>query len=118
MVSIVVLSQTMVLAQSQVGASVSDTLPSPREEITITLSIADTLDFYYGGVEVTYPADVLEFLFLDTVGLSSGGIGTCGEISPGLLGASVSRTSPLTEPSPGAFMELHFRVLASAYAGE
>ena len=57
MVSIVVLSQTMVLAL--IGASVSDTLPSPREEITVTLSITDTLDFYYVGLEVTYPIDAL-----------------------------------------------------------
>ena len=118
MVSFVVLSQTTVLAQPYaVEAGVSNLEPSPREEITITLSLSDSVDFYYAGLEVSYPTDAMEFVAMDTAGLSYGGIMTYGEVAQGTMGVSVSRVSPLTEPLNGPFMRLVFRVLAGAYAG-
>jgi len=118
MVCVVVLSQTAVLAQPYaIGASVSQPQPSPGEEITITLSISEALDFYFGAVEVTYPTDVLEFLSLEHTGLSAGGLSTSGMVSPGVVGVSVTRTSPLESPSSGELMAMRFRVLSTAYAG-
>lgn len=112
-----VISQTIVFAQPFViSANVSNAQPSANEEIELTLSISDDLDFYYGGVEVTFPENLIEFTGIENTGLSDGGIQSYGEISAGTIGVSVSRTTALSAPSQGNFMKLIFRVKGSTLA--
>lgn len=114
----ILLSQTVALAQPHdVAASVSNSQPSANEEITLTLSIADDLDFYYAGVEIMFQQEILEFVSSDNTGLSGGGLHSAGGLSPGTLGVSVSRTTPLASVASGDFLVMRFRVGSSAYAG-
>ncbi len=99
-----------------IDASVSNPQPLAGEEITITLSISDALDFYYGGTEVSCENNLLEFISVENTGLSEGGISNSGELSAGTTGVSVSRTSPLDAPSSGSYMNINFRVKQTAYA--
>jgi len=109
--------QTVATAQPYaINANVSSPQPSANEVFEITLSITDPLDFYYGGLEVSYSTELLEFTGVENTGLSAGGLQTSGEISPGTIGVSVSRTSPLSAPDQGDFMKLTFRVKGSATA--
>ena len=111
------LSQTVLFAQTAISASISNSQPTVGEEITVTLSIGDPLDLYYGGLEVSYASGLLEFVSVENTGLTAGGIGSAGEISSGKTGASVSRTTPLGSPSNGSFMLLIFRVKETAHGG-
>ena len=109
--------QTAGMAQPYaINANVSNAQPSANEAFEITFSIADPLDFYYGGLEVSYSTDLFEFIGVENTGLSSGGLHTSGEISSGTIGVSVSRTSPLSAPDQGDFMKLTFQVKGSATA--
>lgn len=116
-VCIILLSQTVLFAQTAISASISNTQPSVGEEITAAFSIDDHLDLYYGGLEVSYASGLLEFVSVENTGLTSGGISSSGEISSGKNGASVSRTTPLENPSNGSFMLLNFRVKETAHGG-
>ncbi|MFW5944465.1 MAG: T9SS type A sorting domain-containing protein [Bacteroidota bacterium] len=109
--------QTVGMAQPYaIDANVSNLQPLAGENITITLDISDALDFYYGGVEVSYDSELLEFISVENTGLSEGGISNSGELSAGTTGASVSRTAPLSTPSAGTYMALNFQVKQTAYA--
>jgi hypothetical protein len=99
-----------------INTNVSNAQPSANESFEITFSIADPLDFYYGGMEVSYSTDLFESTGVENTGLSAGGLHTTGEISSGTIGVSVSRTSPLSAPDQGDFMKLTFLVKGSATA--
>ena len=82
----------------------------PGDEVTLTISVADEVDAYFFAVEVEFDSDVLEYLSIENTGLTAGGIKVAELSSEGVLGASVSRTSPLGSIASGELMELTFAV--------
>jgi hypothetical protein len=101
----------------QITASVSDANPVANQSITVSLSVADAIDFYYSSFEIGFNPDLFQFMGVDNAGLSSAGIKLAEEIEPGLYGVAVSRTTALGAPGNGLFIELNFRILKTAIAG-
>jgi len=87
-----------------------------NDEIALSLSITDELDFYYAELNVSYDTDMLEFLSVANSGLSEGGLCVSGELAPGCTGVSVSRTEALENPASGSFMTMHFKVKSASFA--
>jgi hypothetical protein len=100
----------------QITASVSDANPVANQHITVSLSVDDAIDFYYSSFELSFDTHQFEFLGVDNAGLSSGGINIAEEISTGLFGVAVSRTTELGSSGNGLFVELNFRVKKTATA--
>lgn len=109
-------SQNGLRGQAVVSAAVPGTSFSSGEVIRITLSVENT-DFYAASAEISFDNSLLDFTYVTTGGLSDGGLAFWGELGPGLAGVSVSRTTELTSPASGSFMELWLVVKPYAAAG-
>jgi hypothetical protein len=98
-------------------ATLSSEEVKPGEEITITLSITEETDAYFFSVEVGFDSGAFDFIGIENVGLTAGGLKIADLINHNSVGASVTRTSPLTEPAAGDLMEITFRSKIKSPAG-
>jgi len=89
----------------------------PNEIFILEMSIDEPSDLYYFGMEVEYDSESIEFVSLENVGLTGGGINTGGTISHNRIGVAVSRTDNAAVSGSGAFMELTFSVKPLAETG-
>jgi len=98
-------------------ATLSSEEVKPGDEITITLSVTDETDAYFFSVEVGFDSEAFDFIRIENVGLTAGGLKIADLLNQNRVGASVTRTSPLPEPAAGDLMELTFRSKIKSPAG-
>jgi hypothetical protein len=103
--------------QVTVNTRLSDSVLVGGQVVDLTLTVAETIDFYSASLEVGFDHNVLDFLGVDCTGLSEGGLRVAGQIGEGRSGVSVTRTTALTEPGQGDFMVMSFKVRDMAIAG-
>lgn len=104
-------------AQSLISAQLSDTDIEANQQLELTFSIEQEIDFYFFSVEVLFDETIFEFIEIETIGLSSNGLVVADMIEPGKLGASVSLTEQMEAPDKGAIMKLLFNVQSKAPIG-
>src|SRR6056297_458382 len=96
-----------VFSQSvEIQTNLSNSELLPGEEVSLTLTVDEAVDAFFFSVEVEFDSEVLEYVSIENVGLTTGGLNIAEITADGLLGASVSRTSPLVSPESGDLMEL------------
>ncbi|PKD44739.1 T9SS type A sorting domain-containing protein [Rhodohalobacter barkolensis] len=105
-------SQTVTL-----NSDLSSEVLLPEDELVLTISVNDAADVFFFSVEVEFDENVLEFQSIENVGLTSGGLKIAELLDSGLLGSSVSRTSPLSTISAGDIMQLTFSVKTKTTVG-
>src|SRR6056297_2031967 len=107
-----------VFSQSvEIQTNLSNSELLPGEEVSLTLTVDEAVDAFFFSVEVGFDSEVLEYSGIENVGLTAGGLSIAELNAEGLLGASVSRTSPLVSPSTGDLMQLTFVVLEKTDVG-
>lgn len=102
----------------QIEASPSESSLIADQEVQITISIADPADAYFFSAEIEYDTDVFTYEGIEVVDLMEGELEIADQIQPGLIGAAVSRTSALDDPSDGDMMIITFSVNTFAPAEE
>ena len=98
-------------------ATLSSEELKPGEEITITLSVTDAVDAYFFSVEVGFNSEAFDFVGIENLGLTAGGLKIADLINQNTVGASVTRTSPLAAPAAGDLMLITFRSKIKSPAG-
>jgi hypothetical protein len=100
-----------VMSQSvTISAQLSSTELVAGEEVNITFSTTEASDVYFFSVETAFNADKFEFTGVQAAGLTEGGLAIADHLSPDVIGASVTRTSALSEADEGEIMTLTFKV--------
>ncbi len=110
-ISVPVMSQSVTIS-----ANLSSTELIAGDEVDLIFSTSGESDVYFFSVESTFDPDVFEYTTIQTTDLTEGGLKFADLLSPGEIGASVSRTSALSEPDEGAIMILTFKVKDKAPA--
>ncbi len=103
--------------QAVVSAGVSDSSPVSGQVIQLSLTLEDEIDFYAAEAEITFDIELMEFVSVMCGELAGGGLELAGGLGEGRIGASVSRTAPLTAVAGGTFMVLEFKVRSYAAEG-
>ncbi|CAN5244925.1 hypothetical protein BH23BAC3_BH23BAC3_01030 [soil metagenome] len=107
-----------VMSQSvTISANLSSTELFAGDEVDLTFSTSGESDVYFFSVETTFDPDVFEYTGIQTADLAEGGLKFADLLSPGEIGASVSRTSALSVPDEGEIMILTFKVKDKAPSG-
>ena len=102
-----------------IQADLSSVSVASGDEITLTFSTYTAADIYFFSAEITYDPDQLEFTDAVAAGaMTPGGQIVFDEISPGVHGVSVTRTSPLAAPVQADLLEVRFNVKQFPEAGE
>jgi len=100
-----------VMSQSvTISAQLSSTELVAGDEVGITFSTTGESDVYFFSVETTYNSDKFEFTGVQGTGLTEDGLAIADNLSPEVIGASVSRTTALNEAGEGEIMTLTFTV--------
>jgi len=89
------------------------------DSITLTFSTDTAADIYFFSAEIVYDPDQLVFVNAEAAGamLPDGQI-VFNQISPGVLGISVTRTDPLLSPSTDDLLQVFFSIKKYPVAGE
>ncbi|MDX1590711.1 MAG: T9SS type A sorting domain-containing protein [Balneolaceae bacterium] len=119
-----ILPLTMILlpvicqAQALISANITDSQLRPGEQLEILLSLDNPEDIYFFSTEIVYDTGRLTFLSASHTDLFSDGLSIYDELSPGRIGASVVRTTPLSVPLSGNMMQLLFEINRYSESGE
>jgi len=102
-----------------IQSTLSSTELISGDTITLTFSTDTAADIYFFSAEIEYDPDQLAFVNAEAVGamLPDGQI-VFNQISPGVLGISVTRTAPLLSPSADDLLQVIFSVKKYPIAGE
>lgn len=116
--TVVLLLPAGAIAQTPAVTATSPQLNlQPNNTLTITLSVDTAVDAYYFGLEAIFDPSVLEFVSVESAGLTSNGIKVADLLNENRIGASVSRTSPLGAADSGDLLILTFRIIQEAPVG-
>src|SRR6056297_3753490 len=117
---IILLANKPANAQSVgIQAELSATELISGETVTLTFSTDTAADIYFFSAEIVYDPDQLVFVNAEAAGamLPDGQI-VFNQISPGVLGISVTRTAPLLSPTTDALLQVIYSVKKYPMAGE
>ncbi len=89
----------------------------PNEEVRLVLTLHEPADLYYMELEIDYDPDRLDFVDVNTTGITGDGLKMGGLISAGRVGVSVSRTDGEENIRTGPFLEVIFRASSTAALG-
>ncbi|MDR9447513.1 MAG: T9SS type A sorting domain-containing protein [Balneolaceae bacterium] len=108
------------VAQTTLTPSVSATALTSADSATLTLSIDTPLDLYFLGLEVMYdPSRVaLDTSQVTLKGLFESGLSVVEAYEPGRVGASFSRTTPLSAAEAGDLATFSFTAVPGALPGD
>jgi hypothetical protein len=105
-------------AQSVISSNIQDSQLRAGEQVEILLSIDTPEDVFFFSTEIVFDTEMLTFLSASHAGLFSDGLSIFNQLSSGRIGASVVRTTPLSEPLSGNMMRLLFEVNRYSSSGE
>ncbi|HMB41824.1 MAG TPA: cohesin domain-containing protein, partial [Balneolaceae bacterium] len=102
-----------------IQSTLSSTELISGDSITLTFSTDTAADIYFFSAEIVYDPDQLVFVNAEAAGamLPDGQI-VFNQISPGVLGISVTRTAPLLSPTTDALLQVIYSVKKYPMAGE
>jgi len=102
-----------------IQAGLSETEVASGDEVTLTFSTDSPADIYFFSAEIEFDTGQLEFANAAAVGeMLPDSLITFDQITPGVYGISVTRTSPLASPTSGDLLQVTFTVKQFPDAGD
>ncbi|REL37547.1 T9SS C-terminal target domain-containing protein [Rhodohalobacter sp. SW132] len=105
-------------AQVTLNAELSSSELYAGDEIELTLSATYNSDAYFISIELAYDIEIFEFLAIQPSGITATGVAFADHLSPGVIGASASRTDQQVSNASGGLMVLTFRVREKTPVGD